>query len=386
MRQSRGADVIIVGAGVLGAFHALFADAKGYKTLLVERNAFPSDASTRNFGMVPQTIVERGGVWAGFARATARIYESLQRAHDIAARRQGSLYIASTEAERVVLEEFARDAAAEYRCELFSRREALARYPFVLPSYCTSALLFPDDLTLEPHRTVRSVIDYLVSRTHVEYQPHTTIVWVERSGDRCTLRDADGNTYSADHVVVCSGAEYRTLFPEFFRQSGLRLCKLQMMRTVPQTDLHLPHSILSGLSIARYPAFASCPSHGRLREQTIDDRLRAWDIHLLFKQAEDGTVIIGDSHQYEDWRGASAREERTEPAINRAILDYGRSMLNLRTWEIQDLWNGYYLVHPTDPICTHTVDERIHIVTGIGGKGMSTGPGFAQHSVDTILA
>ena len=63
------ADVIVVGAGVLGTFHPYFAARKGFRTLLFERNAFPSDASTRNFGMILRTIVETGGEWAAYAEA-----------------------------------------------------------------------------------------------------------------------------------------------------------------------------------------------------------------------------------------------------------------------------------------------------------------------------
>ena len=47
--EMRQADVIVIGAGVLGTFHAYFAAQKGCTTLLIERNAFPNDASTRNF-------------------------------------------------------------------------------------------------------------------------------------------------------------------------------------------------------------------------------------------------------------------------------------------------------------------------------------------------
>ena len=64
--NSNHADVIVIGAGVLGAFHAYFAARKGYKTLLLERNALPTDASTRNFGMVVQSIVEAEGEWAEY--------------------------------------------------------------------------------------------------------------------------------------------------------------------------------------------------------------------------------------------------------------------------------------------------------------------------------
>jgi FAD dependent oxidoreductase TIGR03364 len=213
---------------------------------------------------------------------------------------------------------------------------------------------------------------------------HTTVVAVESSGRQCTVRDARGDVHVADRVIVCTGADYRTLFPDLFRTSGLRLCKLQMMQTTPLPGFRLPHAILSGLSIQRYPAFTSCPSYGLLAAQPIDDDVRAYGIHLLFKQAADGSVVIGDSHEYRDLADAGLLEETTNCAINEAILRYARKMLRLPSWSIQTMWNGYYLAHPGRDMYTETIDGAIHIVTGTG-KGMTIGPGFARQHIDAIV-
>jgi len=382
----RYADVIVVGAGVVGTFHAYFAARKGYKTLLVERNAFPNDASMRNFGIIAQSIVETGGEWSGYARASAAIYRELQEEHDIGVKVTGSLYLASTEVERRVLEEFAQAASPAYTCSYLDADEVRYRYPFVHASYCTGALLFPDDLTLSPRRMLKQLIVHLVQTGLVEYVPHTTVVAVESGGQQCTIRDAAGNTFAAGRVFVCSGAEYRTLFPELFVAGGFRVCKLQMMQTVPQPGFTLPHALLSGLSIARYPAFTSCPSYRLLREQPVDERIRQYGIHLLFKQLPDGRVVIGDSHEYSDVHDASALEEATNPLIDEAIVGYGSRMIALPPWDIEAMWNGYYLVYPEGEIYTGVVDDTIHIVTGIGGKGMTTGPGFARTYIESVLA
>src|SRR5215467_3875745 len=207
------ADIVVIGAGVLGTFHAYFAAQKGYKVLLIERNAYPSDASTRNFGMAVRTIVETGGEWASYVRTSQEIYRSIQQQHDIGVQVKGSLYIASTDLECRVLQEFAQAFSAAYNCIFLDADEALQRYPFIQSSYCGGALLFPDDLTLEPRRMLRQLIPYVVETTSVEYIPNTTIEAVESSGAQCVARDAKGNTYSGDRVFVCSGAEYGTLFP-----------------------------------------------------------------------------------------------------------------------------------------------------------------------------
>ncbi len=381
----RQADLIVIGAGILGTFHAYFAARKGYKTLLLERNAFPNDASVRNFGILSPTIVPIESAWASYAFDSLEIYRALQREHDLTVREAGSLYLASNEVENRVLQEFAQRALTAYRCSYLDAREATSRFSFVQPSYCAGALLFPDDLTVDSPHLLRRLIPRLEAAGKVEYIPHATVIGVTASGEGCTVTDARGRVFAATRVIVCSGAEYRTLSPELFASSGLQVCKLQMMRTIPLPGFRLPHAVLGGLSIGRYPAFALSPSYDALRAQPVPAALHDNGIHVLFKQAPDGSIVIGDSHEYRECGDVEGLEERTNPAINEAILAYGRLMLRLPSWAIGSMWNGYYLVNPGHDIFTRTIDGAVHIVTGIGGKGMTTGPGFARHSIETLL-
>jgi len=148
IRTTRHTDVLVIGAGILGTFHAYFAAKKGYKTLLLERNSFPSDASTRNFGMIVQTIVETEGEWPQFALASREIYQAIQAEVDITVKNAGSLYLASTEAEQHVLQEFAATYGPTYFCHYLDADEVGSHYPFVQASYCQGALYFPYDLTI----------------------------------------------------------------------------------------------------------------------------------------------------------------------------------------------------------------------------------------------
>jgi FAD dependent oxidoreductase TIGR03364 len=379
------ADVIVIGAGVLGTFHAYYAAQMGLKTILIERNSFPSEASTRNFGMAVQTIVETEGEWPAFAHASREIYKSIQDEHDIGVQANGSLYIASTEIERAVLEEFAQMYSQAYHCSYLDADESRYRYPFINASYCAGTLHFPDDLTLEPRSMLKRLIQFIVQKKLLDYVPQATIVSLESKNQQCMLKDAMGNVFMADHVFVCSGAEYRTLLPGHFKSSGLKMCKLQMMQTVSQRQFSLPHAILSGLSIRRYPAFRSTPSYKTLQGEKVNEDIQRYGIHLLFKQAADGSVIIGDSHEYSTFQDANTAEDYTNCHINEVILHYGQQMISMPSWQIQQLWNGYYLIHPEREIYTETIDDRIHIVTGIAGKGMSTGPGFAKTHVPMKL-
>jgi hypothetical protein len=97
-------------------------------------------------------------------------------------------------------------------------------------------------------------------------------------------------------------------------------------------------------------------------------------------------IVIGDSHEYRPLDEAAPLEERTDPRINQAILEYGQRMVTLPSWDIEGLWNGYYLIHPERDVFEQDIDGSVHIVTGIGGKGMSTGPGFAEAHIQRILS
>ncbi len=382
----RQADVVVVGGGVLGTFHAYFAARRGLKTLLLERNSMPNDASTRNFGMIVQTIVPATGEWAGYARATREVYREIQRKRDISVRVSGSIYVASTPQEDAVLREYAARAPEGVACSYLDGDKAVERYPFIKKSYCRGVLYSPDDMTLNPCVMLDRVIPYVVETAGVEYVPRTTVVSITAHGSTCTVEDASGERYDAGTVIVCTGADYKTLYPHLFRASGLRVCKLQMMETKPQLGLTLPHAILSGLSIQRYPGFEECPSYAALRDQPVAQELSDYGIHLLFKQAPDGGVIVGDSHEYSDCADSDVSlDERTTCAINDAVLDYGKTMLDLPTWEMASLWNGYYLQHPDKQIYTKTVDRGVHVVTGIAGKGMSTGAGYAKAHIAALF-
>ena len=99
-------DLIIIGAGNLGTFHAYHALKLGKKVLLVERDAAPNEATVRNFGqIVPsgQALNE----WFDFGRESLKIYNEIQKKANISVRKNGSYYLASNEEELVLLHEAA---------------------------------------------------------------------------------------------------------------------------------------------------------------------------------------------------------------------------------------------------------------------------------------
>src|SRR3954454_5378466 len=91
-------DVVVIGAGVLGSFHAYFACKRGLRTLLVERGDAPNDASVRNFGtIVPSAITP--DEWHRRALETVGIYRGLADELPPFLQRGGTQYLALTRGE-----------------------------------------------------------------------------------------------------------------------------------------------------------------------------------------------------------------------------------------------------------------------------------------------
>ncbi len=378
-------DVICIGSGVLGTFHAYFSALKGKKVLLLERDSTPYEGTVRNFGQcVPsgQAFPD----WRNFGIRGMNTYKAIQEQADISVRQNGACYMASDEGEMTLLEEaHKRDRETGYESILLTREEVLIKYPALRPDYPVGALFYPQEISLEPRLTIGKIIDYVQRKAGVEFKNNTTVISCERKSGFTEVVTSAGQRFRAAQVFLCSGREFKILFPELFFQSGLQISKLQMMITRPMPEINLPGNILTGFSIRRYEGFHSLPSYAKVCAVPKNPELeKDWGIHLLFKQAVDGSVIIGDSHEYAPASHTEKLDFGINTYVNELMLREAKRIMQFPSWEIASYWNGYYSTHP-DGIFNVRADEGIQVVTGIGGKGMTTSAGFAEYNINQIL-
>lgn len=380
--QRQKYDLIIVGGGALGTFHAYHALQRGLSVLLVEKDNTPSQATVRNFGqVVPSGQAEQ---WWEYGQAGLAIYREIQQKTDITVRENGSVYLASDEGEWQLLNELHQIYQAKgYASVLLDQARCLAKVDRLKASYCIGGLHFAQELTVEPRLMIQKVIGYLIQAHQLAYLPTTLVQHCEVTNGQCEVTTASGQRFHADKVIICSGGEFKVLFPELFAQSGIRLCKLQMMRTVPQPQVQLNGAILTGLTIRRYEAFHACPSYALVYAQNPKPTLQKWGIHLLFKQGTDGSIIIGDSHEYAPVSQTENLDFGINPTLNELMLDEAKLILDLPTWQMESYWAGYYATYGPG-VFEHQIDNKIYITTGIGGKGMTTSAGYAAAHLKTI--
>lgn len=378
-------DLIVVGAGVLGTFHAYHAAKAGRRVLLLDKDRYPVGATVRNFGqVVPSGLAGR---WFDYGRRSLEIYHDIQQQTDITIRQNGTIYVASDDDEWTLAHELNdRYQLTGYPCVLLTKAQCLAGYPSLKPDYVRGGLLFPQEMSVEPEQMIHRLLGFVQEQLRVDYRPGSVVVGCEPNANGATVVLAGGQQFTGRRVLICSGHEVRLLFPDVLAQAGLVVSKLQMLLAAPVAGLNLPGNILTGLSIRRYEAFAECPSYDQINAHIPDhpataDRaeLKRWGIHILFKQATDGSIIVGDSHEYAPAAEAENLGYHTSEYINELMLTEARRIVSFPL-HITKAWPGFYSQTPNE-IFDYSVDDSIRIITGIGGKGMSSSAGFSEEII-----
>jgi FAD dependent oxidoreductase TIGR03364 len=378
-------DLIVVGSGVLGTFHAYHALSKGLRVAIIEKDKMPIGATIQNFGQVVPSGMD--SKWQTYGRESLNIYKEIQSQFDISVRQNGSVYLASNEEEIQLIEELYQiNQSNNYQSHLLTKQQCLDKYQGLQSDYVKAGLFFPEEVTIEPRTMIYRLQEFMTLKMGLKLITNTSIINCESTPNGVTLLSTSNLEFSASKVIICNGSEFKILYPELFNKSDLEVSKLQMMQTKPQKNYVLPGSILTGLSIRRYEAFYECPSFKTIKAKENPDALeKKWGIHILFKQAADGSVILGDSHQYADAKNKDDLGFDLDMDIDNFMIQEAKKIIDLPNYEIQNRWYGMYSQCKTKDIFEHTIGNNIHIITGIGGKGMTGSAGFSKENINKIF-
>ena len=97
-------------------------------------------------------------------------------------------------------------------------------------------------------------------------------------------------------------------------------------------------------------------------------------------QNQNNEFILGDSHAY----SADPPNEFLSAEVESQIIDYAKKMFVKLDFQVIDRWCGIYTEEQSAGLFQQTLDDRIHLITGIGGKGMTTGPGLARENISQL--
>ncbi len=366
--------IAVVGAGIVGLAHAWSAAERGHDVTVFERTSVSSGASIRNFGMV--WPIGQPAATRAIALLARQRWLTLTQESGIWANPYGSMHLAHRPDEWAVLQEFyelQRHSDLGPHLQLLSVEEALQRSPAINPAGFLGALGCDLEVCVNPTETIRKIPGWLTDRYEVQFCFDTAVTEVGTG----QLRTATGRSHSFDRIVICSGHDFESLYPEQFVELPLKKCKLQMLRTVSQpSSWKLGAHLASGLTLRHYESFRACSSL-----QLLVDRIAAetpeldhYGIHVMASHDNLGRVVLGDSHEYGD---------RIEPfdslEIDQLILRELQKIICLPKWDLESRWHGIYAKNTSGVSVNLEPEPRVHICTGFGGAGMTMAFGVAEN-------
>ncbi|WP_122902457.1 FAD-dependent oxidoreductase [Acinetobacter sp. B51(2017)] len=374
-------DLNIVGGGILGLAAAIQAKQHGLTVQLFEKDPIAMGATRRNFGILGSaTLSHPEDCWNSYAQQSISFYRNIQKQMQISFQGRTGLYLATNTLQAQVLNEFAQ-AAADYaiQAEYLNKSQVLQRYAYLnADSGLHSGLVLTGEYSVEPDQIALQLTQY-AKQIGVEIYPNACVVKTSAAQGMTYLELATGECFSAQKLLICNGASTEILYPQFLQHLGVQRCHLNMAITQPFRG-QLDTTIYSGLSIARYPGFAICPSYSALLAMPQDELVTHYGIHVLLKQNHLGQIIVGDSHEYTALSEPTLFEQHEQ--INQFIQQYCQRQLGFDLPPLLKRWQGQYLSHPEQPAFFAEVEPNIYIANAIAGKGMTTGPGWIKQQLN----
>lgn len=370
-------DDIVVGAGILGLATAWHLHRRGRTVRVLERSARIEGASVRNFGMI-WPIGQEAGAALRLALRSRDLWLAMLKTVGLWHAGEGSLHVLYHQLEEDVARQFLADASdVGYAARWMPPDEVLVRVPRLRRQGLRGGIYSTTEIGVDPRLSLGGLQSWLQAQG-VVFHWESAVLAVS-AGRVCTGSAA----FAAREVWLCTGHDRSGPFATHLQSAGIEACKLQMMRTTPlPAGERVGAMLAAGLTLARYRSFAACPAQEQLRA-SLNERFPGYlehGIHVLVSQMPDGALTIGDSHAY-----GAAIDPDSHAVIDRMILDYLDRFLDRSGTTIASRWIGIYAGHAAQPWVVLHPEPRSHIVTGVGGSGMTLAFGLTEAVVAEVL-
>ncbi len=362
----------MVGAGVIGTWHALELVRAGLRVDHLEADDEPRGASVRNFGLVWVSGRRSGEELHAARRARRRWEEIAAEVPGIGFRPTPSLTVACRAEERTVMEAFARHPDAAARGITFLEPGEVKACNPAVAGDVAGALHCAEDAVVEPRQVPGALRAHLQNTAPDRYRFHPGHRVV--AAEPHTVVDTKGRRWRGEVVVVATGAAYDHLPGTDAQTARLRRVRLQMLETAPFAP-RLTTSLADADTLRYYPAYEVAPLD-RLGEQNAV--ATAHHLQLLLVQRPDGSLTIGDTHAYDEPFDFALADDPTDELLARA----GR-ILGVPLPPVRRRWEGVYAQCRDGSVCLRDeIRPGVLMVTGPGGRGMTCAPAIAADTLE----
>lgn len=363
-RSADSADVVVVGAGIVGLGAAYAAVRRGLRVIVVDRTDAPVGATIRNFGHL--CIGAQGGEARRYADTSRELWLRLSQDAGFWLRESGTLVAARHDDEIAVLEAAAHDGGIR----MLEADELLQLAPLRAQGLVGGAHI-EGDLQTDPRTAASAIVRHLAA-LGVDFRFRTGVTGVGRG-----RVDTTRGPLTCGSVVVAVNHDIDQLLPEAAERHGIVRCALDMMRAAVSFRHPLAAPLLTGWSLVRYGRFSDGPEAAVLRERLHAERpdLAALDLNQMYTQLPDGTLIIGDSHAT-----AAAPSPFQPEAAFTAFLTEAAALFDAPAPRVIERWQGVYAKGRQEFLIDRG-DDGVLVLAATTGIGMTTGLGLAEHNL-----
>ncbi len=369
---------IVIGAGIVGLATARALSLKGYDVTVIERSEKAVGASIRNFGMI-WPIGQPDGMLYNRAMRSKAIWKEIADSISLPYQETGSVHLAYYDDEWTVLQELYEIFLKDHRpVSLMNKQIIHGKFKGINEDGLLGGLYSDTEMILDPREAIAAVPEYLAEYLDVKFIWGKAVTSVESRKVYMAKEEL-----KTDIVCICSGEDFKTLYPEEFSRRNMTKCKLQMMRFVNDVDsFRIGTSICGGLSLIHYKSFSLAPSLLKLTERYEAEMAEylKYGIHVMVAQNNIGELIVGDSHEY-----GHVFDPFDNLHINGLIVKYLKQFAHIDSWKLIQTWNGVYpkMINGETDLFIQP-DNGVFIINGLGGAGMTLSFGFAEEVVETI--
>ena len=360
-------DIAVVGMGIVGLAHAYVAAKAGRRVIVIERDPRANGASIRNFGFITVSGQARGEVWR-LAMRSRDVWAEIAPLASIVIEHRG-LVLTLRRPESVALARaFLRTEMGD-GCRVLSGPQLLAGYPQIAAGGSLGAFVSPHELRVESRETLPRLAAWLADALGVAFLTGAAVLKVAPP-----RIETSRGVVRARRAIVCPGDDFATLFPERLARLGLSRCRLSMLR-LAAPGFAWPAGVMSDLGLVRYAGYAALPEAAALRARIEAEQPEhlAHGVHLIAVQSADGSLVVGDSHHYDDLPPPFAPAE-TEALI----LDEFRRATGLEPPPVLERWTGTYAVAPDRTYLIDAPAPDVRLVMVTAGCGASIAFGLAE--------
>jgi FAD dependent oxidoreductase TIGR03364 len=364
----------VVGGGIIGLATAWAGVQRGLRVAVIDRDAQANGASVRNFGFVTVTGQARASMW-NRARRTREVWHELSDAAGIPIVHHG-LWVTARRPESVaVLEAFMATDMAE-GCRLLSSAEARRRWPNLRAPNLSAVLESTTELRIESALAIPRLASWLENARRVTFLRGTAVCGAEPP----VVSTSRGQLH-ADYVAICPGDDFTALYAPYLSGYPLTRCKLQMLR-LADPGFRLPAAFMSDLGLARYLGFAELPAADALKTRLGIEQPRHLEhgVHLIVVQSADGSLVVGDSHEY-----AVTPDPFSHEHVDALILEEFRAALGIEPPQTLGRWTGTYASAPDRQVLIGAPEPAVRIAIVTCGAGASTAFAIGEEVIASLV-